>query len=449
MPTERTLKEIVNNMVALLAKAHQGMIDLMETDNFEPVLDILENCQEGAIALGTKIEEVKGEGHITIAVLERYCEVLYTIHEAILGNVEMDVQTAIDLLVENLTAIDESVQKEIINKKTAVFLPYKASMWDSLESVWKAAEEDPECDAYVVPIPYYDKDMQGQLAELHYEGSEYPDYVKVYDYNAFNLECLHPDMIFIHNPYDEFNLATSVHPYFYSKKIKEYTDNLVYIPYFVLDEIKATDKYAVKGMQHFVTTAGVMHANTVIVQSENMRQTYIEALVKFAGEDTRPVWEKKILGLGSPKYDKVMSDASNVQIPDEWKKVLYKENGDKKKVILYNTGLGALLEHNEAMLDKIESVLKTFEKTQDETVLLWRPHPLIKATIQSMRPKLFERYEKIVEDYCAAGFGIYDDTADLDRAIKISDAYYGDPSSVIQLCRKVGMPAMVQNVNIL
>ena len=66
-----------------------------------------------------------------------------------------------------------------------------------------------------------------------------------------------------------------------------------------------------------------------------------------------------------------------------------------------------------------------------------------------MRPKLFERYEKIVEDYCAAGFGIYDDTADLDRAIKISDAYYGDPSSVIQLCKKVGMPAMVQNVDVL
>ena len=40
-----------------------------------------------------------------------------------------------------------------------VFLPYKVSMWDSMETVWKAADKDPDCDAYVVPIPYFDKDQ--------------------------------------------------------------------------------------------------------------------------------------------------------------------------------------------------------------------------------------------------------------------------------------------------
>ena len=48
--------------------------------------------------------------------------------------------------------------KHLLQKKI-FFLPYKASMWDSLESVWKAAVEDKEhCEAYVVPIPYYDID---------------------------------------------------------------------------------------------------------------------------------------------------------------------------------------------------------------------------------------------------------------------------------------------------
>lgn len=449
MEHKQTFKDSVQNMIDLLTQAHQSMVDCMEVGEFEPVLTLLEDCQDGAIALGTKIEEVKGEGHAMVRVLEEYCEVLYTIHEAILGNIEMDVQTAIDLLAENLALIDESAQKEIFSKKVAVFLPYKASMWDSLESVWMAADADPDCDAYVVPIPYYDRNEYCVMDKMYYEGDQYPDYVPVVDYQTIDLEALHPDMIFIHNPYDEYNIATSVHPKFYSKVLKHYTDNLVYIPYFVLDEIEPTDECAVMSMEHFVTTAGVIHADTVIVQSEAMRETYIEVLVKFAGEESRPVWEKKILGLGSPKYDKVLSGAVKVQMPDEWKKVLYKEDGEKKLVILYNTGLTALLEHNESMLDKIESVLKRFQEKQEEIVLLWRPHPLIKATIKSMRPKLFERYEKIVADYCAAGFGIYDDTADLDRAIKMSDAYYGDPSSVIQLCKKVGMPAMVQNVGIL
>lgn len=45
-------------------------------------------------------------------------------------------------------------------------------------------------------------------------------------------------------------------------------------------------------------------------------------------------------------------------------------------------------------------------------------------------------------------WGIYDDTSDLDRAICLADAYFGDHSSVVQLCQKVGMPIMIQNVNV-
>ena len=108
-----------------------------------------------------------------------------------------------------------------------------------------------------------------------------------------------------------------------------------------------------------------------------------------------------------------------------------------------------MLEHREAMLDKIENVLKTFQKNQDKIALLWRPHPLIPATIQSMRPELWERYKKIVKKYQDEGWGIYDDTTDLDRAIRLADAYYGDPSSVIQLCKEVGMPVMVQDVELM
>jgi hypothetical protein len=50
--------------------------------------------------------------------------------------------------------------------------------------------------------------------------------------------------------------------------------------------------------------------------------------------------------------------------------------------------------------------------------------------------------------YLAEGWGIYDDTADLDRAIAISDAYYGDGSSVVQLYQQTGKPVMIQNVEI-
>ena len=66
-----------------------------------------------------------------------------------------------------------------------------------------------------------------------------------------------------------------------------------------------------------------------------------------------------------------------------------------------------------------------------------------------MRPQLWREYEKIAEAYKAAGWGIYDDSADVDRAIALSDAYYGDGSSLVQLCQEKGMPVMIQDVGVL
>lgn len=442
-----TLKSIARNMTELLGQAHENIASAFRKGDSDTVAELLADCQDGAIALGTRIEEVKKASE-AVNALEQYCEMLYTLHEKIFNTEIIDVQAVEDILSEGFQNIVESIEKNILKKRTAVFLPYKASMWDSLESVWKAAEADPDCDAYVIPIPYYEKKSDGMLGEMYYEGDQYPEYVPITDYNNFDFGIHHPDMIFIHNPYDEYNYATSIHPFFYSKNLKKFTDNLVYIPYFVLDEIEPSDKMAVKNMEHFCTAPAVIHADTVIVQSEKMRQAYICALVEFAGEKSRQVWEKKILGLGSPKYDKVLEEVSSITVPEEWEKIIYKEDGTKKKIIFYNTGLGAMLEQKEAMLDKIENVLEFFSNNRKEAALLWRPHPLMKATLQSMMPELLEGYKRLVAAYQEEKWGIYDDTAELDRAIKISDAYYGDPSSVVQLFRKVGKPVMLQDVNI-
>ena len=107
----------------------------------------------------------------------------------------------------------------------------------------------------------------------------------------------------------------------------------------------------------------------------------------------------------------------------------------------------ALLQNNEKMLQKMEDVFRVFKENQAEVALLWRPHPLIKATIESMRPELWKAYEKIVEKYCMEGWGIYDDSVKLERAIEVSDAYYGDPSSVVRLFQEVGKDILIQNLD--
>ena len=407
--------------------------NLVEAGNTEQVGAILSEAQNVAISLGTAIENALGLGTKAVGVLEEYCETLWNISEE-----KQQEEQLVE--VAKLAVIMAKEREELSNlpiKKVAVFLPYKASMWDSFESVWMAAHDDEMCEDYVIPIPYFDKNGDGTFKEGHYEGNDYPDYVTVHDWQRIDLAALRPDSIFIHNPYDEFNHVTSVHPDYYSYRLKEYTDKLVYIPYFVtnggINEINCQ-------------VSAILHADKVIVQNEEQKAVYEKVYMDLKGE---PAPEGKFLALGSPKFDKVANTTrENVEIPENWQRLITREDGSRKKVILYNTTVSALLRRSDEMIEKIKSTLKVFKEI-DDVVLLWRPHPLNRTALEFSRPDLHQEYSKIVENYKSEGWGIYDDTVDFHRAIAISDAYYGDGGSTVPLYKATGKPMMMQNVDIL
>lgn len=451
---ERYRKKDMLQTVDTLLRANDA-VSKTAASNPQGASEALMQCQESAIMLGNAIETYGEKYTPLVQILEDYCENLYQMNESLLEeNLRRKMAKKIQ---KQLTTLQNGIKYELPeDKKEVVFLPYKASMWDSLESVWKAADKDPECDAYVIPIPYFDKNPDGSFKEEHYEGDQYPQNVPITRYDEYDLEERHPDVIYIHNPYDECNHVTSVHPYFYSKNLKNFTDRLVYIPYFILGEIAPDDQRAVDGMKHFCFVPGTIYADRVIVQSENMRQIYMNEYIKAAkemglsGEHVdRRFLEKKFLGTGSPKIDKVLNTREeDLEIPAEWLKVIEKPDGSRKKIVFYNTSVSALLQHSEKMLRKMESVFEIFKANQEEVALLWRPHPLIRATVESMRPQLWLEYDKLVKKYRSEEWGIYDDSADLDRAVVLSDAYYGDQSSVAQLCRKAQVPVMIQDIEV-
>ncbi|MCI8524251.1 MAG: hypothetical protein HFI62_13750 [Lachnospiraceae bacterium] len=438
--------------VDMLLKANDA-VARTAASNPQGAAEVLMQCQEAAIVLGTHLEEMDGQYASLVQILEDYCENIYQINENLLDeNLCRKVSKKIQ---KQLTKLYSGIKYDMPeDRKEVVFLPYKASMWDSLESVWEAADADENTDAYVIPIPYFDKNPDGSFKEEHYEGDLYPKNVPITRYDTYDLETRRPDVIYIHNPYDECNYVTSVHPYFYSKNLRKFTDKLVYIPYFVLPEIEPDDQEAVDNMKHFCFMPGTIYADQVIVQSEKMRTIYIDEYRKAAKEMDllyehvdRSFLEKKFLGLGSPKLDKVSNTKKeNLEIPAEWLKVITRPDGSWKKIVFYNTSVSALLHHDEKMLRKMESVFEMFKKNQEEVALLWRPHPLIQATIESMRPRLWKEYKALVEKYRQEGFGIYDDSADMDRAVVVSDAYYGDRSSVVQLYARIKKPVMMQDV---
>lgn len=413
-------KQQIEEIIQSLHEMHRQIKRKLEQKDIEVTGQALNECQMAAIQVGETIEQTEGEGTETVGYLEQYCERVYQVNAQIQA---ISGQKAYKCLEEMLIKAENAIH-HMPERTEIVFLPYKVSMWDSLESVWMAAEADPDCDAYVIPIPYYDKNSDGSFKEEHYEGNLYPDYVPVVHYNDYDFAQHRPDAIFIHNPYDQYNNVTSVHPFFYSKNLKKFTNKLVYIPYYA----------TAGGMSEAQSTLpSYYYVDYIVIQAEKYRK-YFDANLP----------EEKFLPLGSPKFDKVIRTCKNPpEPPASWK-----DKMAGKKVYFYNTSINGMLANTANFLKKMEYVFQCFANRND-VCLVWRPHPLLESTFESMRASYKPIYDALKKYYLESDFGIYDDTPEITDTIALCDAYIGDAgTSVTSLFGVVGKPLFILNNNI-
>lgn len=125
--------------------------------------------------------------------------------------------------------------------------------------------------------------------------------------------------------------------------------------------------------------------------------------------------------------------------PANWKEIIR-----GKKVIFYNTGVTSILRGQEKRIEKMKWVFDVF-KEHPKVVLWWRPHPLEISTIQSMIPELEEQYMEVRRRFKEENIGILDESADLNRAIAIADAYYGAWSSIVELYKATKKPVLYED----
>lgn len=414
------------HMLELLSKVCEGMWNPEKTEYgkelpepeiqscMQHAVELLQNSQQLAVDLGTLLEQMLGEGTEVVHLLEQYCEALYQLYEVFAAAGEWNCVIEgrgrrNDLpvgLMEQLEALQEKISSElemIIARKTVLFLPVLAKDWGGLHSLWQAAVKEVSCDVYVVPLPYFYKDYDGSPKEILCDWAEFPEEVCTLDYKLLTaeyLEMLHPEMIIIQNPYDAWNPVFSVPELFYAENIRKYTDELVYVPSFAVEEYSKENARAYSNMKYYVTMPGVVYADKVIVQSENMKQLYIEKLVEFAGEETRTAWKQRIEALRLPVQDKRKTNCDTAQVK-------------RKKKILYGISRGTYLEDPQAAERKIQRNLEIFEQYEDQ----------IEVTIL----RFPEDEMCAVEDY---------------------DAYYGDPMPIVVEFTQAGKPVMIQNIEV-
>lgn len=402
------------NCIHTLMTAHRKM----DMSNAAVRAEILPQCQEMAIMIGTTIDQIEGEGTETVSYLEEYCEVLY---ESSLAQDQAGWKTCSKKMEKLLKSTENSIRHDLPDSPAEiVFMPYKASMWDAMDSVYRAAIREENCHVIVMPIPYYNANRKDQQVDVYYEGNLFPEDIPIMDYKAYDLEKEHPDVIFIHNPYDNCNYVTQVPQEYFSSKLAQHTEHLVYIPYFITKGDKVKDDYCVM--------PAVNNAWRTFVQSEAVRKCYLK---NGAAPD-------KIVAMGSPKFDMVIRMQENPpEMPEEWKEAL-----GGRKVFLLNTHLNPIINEAEKQMDKLHQIFELFRQ-RDDAALLWRPHPLSIETARAMNPQMLESYLRMIEEFKTLPNGVYDETPDVHRAIALSDAYVGNWSSLVTLYGITGKPMYI------
>lgn len=377
----------------------------------------LQECQKEAIAMGEHVEKLENIDETIIALLENYCESIYV----------LSVDKSSDS-VKKLNVLLDELEQHIIGlpiKYRVVFLPYKVEMWDSLESIWKAFCKDDRFLCDVVPIPYFEANAREGKWEMRYDGNLFPSDVPIVNYSEYKLEEKKPDFAFIHNPFDKYNYVTSVYMDYYSWELKKNVFKLIYVPYYI-NSGRITETY--KSLPSFQII------DYFIFQSD-------EAKESCANEK----YYDRILPLGSPKVDKLVELCkTKVSMPEEW------GNIDKsKKLLLLNTTINDLLHHEKKLFIKLMHCFDMLKK--DERVqLIWRPHPLLEATIKSTRPELTDDFRDLMDYFLNNKIGVLDKTEDVSRVVACTDAYIGSAySSIIILYTIAEKPVFLFDNDIL
>lgn len=274
---------------------------------------------------------------------------------------------------------------------TIGFLPYKRSMWNSMASVYEECKKAGAV-AYILPLPYYlmpDKQIVNEQDLFSEEGT----------LDISMIQKISFDYLVIHYPYDGNNKVTSMLPEYYTAQLRNY-GRVIFIPYSCTPGIFTR------------LHAGLANIDYAFLCSEAECDAFIsewaEHGVDFSG---------RVFGYGSPKMD-VMQKCSC---------------GSATLVI---NSLAPYLYAPFVRIDAYKRVI-TNEIERGRKVI-FRPHPLLRQTIRSMRPDTEEAYNGFVEWCKAQENVIYDETEDLEHALEQADYLISDPSSVLEMWQSTG-----------
>ncbi len=409
-------KDNLLDLINTITEAIPVFEEYFEADRFDVLKDSLSLCQTVARDAFDLIDKVIGRTD-ELRTLSKIYENIFLLTGSSKRR-EDEFHYLIKEIKSDITSLLIGLDKfSVVND--IVFIPTEAKFWDCFESIYLSFKDDERFNCIVMPAPYYERIGKLYEPELKYDSSDFPKDVKITLVDEYDLEKNKPSVIFINNPYDDNNDRVSVIPEFFSKKLKQYTDNLIYIPF----EMNGGELN-----KSVVFQPAFENIDYLVTQSEEQIKQYLQF-----GMD-----KNKILPLGSPKVDYAVKKQKEYVV-DEFK---------NKKVVFFCLTLDYVLKNGFKALEKVTHIFN-FVKHNENVVLILRTDPKLDDLIQLHAPMLFDEYKKTHNLFISVDNIINDTKSIYSDIIVKCDAYVGVQSPHVHLFGVLGKPIFLLDNNLI
>ncbi len=402
----------------------ETICEVIEYINNSGKVEMLEDVKN---AISSILEQIEKEDYDILETIN-YIKIALSNVGNLLAKEEITFDDLNDL-IKQVSVFEQSFLIQVQVKLNVVFMPYNITMWDSLESIYLACKDDEDCVARVVPIPYFDISQDPPVR--HYDFDKYDKNIDLIKYDEFNLGAEEPDIIYVHNIYDDGNTLTSVLPEFYTRNLKKYTDMLVYSPYCVPNFLK---QYSSNKHSYTFDLYGANNVDRFVCAGDFVKKEGLKSNIP----------DEKILNLGTPKFDSLIQHINDdFDCENEW---LLQANG--RRIVLFSTSINYFLTNLGSdnritnfcdVLCKFSSILQKFK--DEDIFVIWRPHPLTRNFIKKVHPHFVDWYDSLVNKINGIGLlphnlkqydnVVLDENSSYLPAFKASDALVLDYSSIM------------------
>lgn len=384
------------------------------------------------------IEQVKGEDNAAascaVSELHKFNEKM----TVLLGMTSESFETVKYSLEAAFSDTCDSVKKRVLDRREVLFVLTGPDRLSSILKYYKKECLRDDTDIYVVPVPYLIKDPLGNVISDEEEAASllpYDEYLKfvkrehLCEYYMYEPSLHCPDEIYIQDPYDGENPLLTIPPQYYAENLRRYTDRLIFVQFGKTADFGPEDVTDQVNMKHYVTSPGVVYSDEVYIYSKKIKEQYVNCLIKFAGEETKKIWEERI---------KVTDMSEN------------SEEKKSKKRIMYCIGANEMFEYGEKVTDALLDRFKTFLDASDGINVGVTLFPDDRKEWTNANSRIASKVFKVIDDAASKDNVevVSFEGQTYEEAAAGYDAYYGSPSPYVLMFTQAKKPAMLSDYSI-